>query len=41
MWTTFFDCLNSPDVNNDVDRVGQKFQRELRLQQSMNLLHMV
>lgn len=32
---------DSPDVNDDVDRVGQQFQGELCLQQGMNLLHMV
>lgn len=34
-------CEDSPDVNDDVDGVGQQFQGELCLQQGMNLLHMV
>lgn len=32
---------DSPDVNDDVDGVGQQFQGELCLQQGVNLLHMV
>jgi len=34
-------CEALPNVNNDVNRVGQELQGELRFQQSMNLLHMV
>ena len=34
-------CEDPPDVNDDVDGVRQQFQGELRLQQGMNLLHMV
>lgn len=34
-------CENSPDVDDDVDRVGQELQGELCLQQGVNLLHMV
>lgn len=34
-------CENSPDVDDDVDGVGQQLQGELGLQQGVNLLHMV
>lgn len=32
---------DEPDVNYNVDGVGQELQRELRLQEGVDLLHMV
>lgn len=32
---------NSPDINNDVDGVGQQFEGELCLQEGVNLLYVV
>lgn len=32
---------DSPDVNDDVDGVGQQLQGEFRLQEGVNLLHMI
>lgn len=34
-------CEDSPDVNDDVDGVGQQLQGEFCLQEGMNLLYMI
>lgn len=34
-------CEDSPDVNDDVDGVGQQFQGEFCLQEGVNLLYMI